>query len=69
MKHRLILETRKHGSLREIWQTAEIVAPSSVGQKEVVALLGTRFRMVGLPSVNRVDGVVETRVFVEEVPV
>jgi hypothetical protein len=68
MKHRLILETRKHGSLREIWQTAEIVAPSSAGQKEVVALLGTRFRMVGRPSVVRGDGVVETRIFVEEVP-
>jgi hypothetical protein len=67
MKHRLILETRQHGTLREIWQTAERVAPAAVGQKEVVALNGTRFRVVGKPSVTRDGGVVETRIEVEEV--
>jgi hypothetical protein len=66
-KHRLILEMRVHGTLRPIYQTAERVAPSAVGQKEIVAMMGTRLRMVGTPKVTRSRGVVETRVEVAEV--
>lgn len=67
LKHRLILETRSHGTLRPIYQTAELVVPAAAGQKEVVAMIGTRFRLVGKPSVSRAGGVIETRVEVEEV--
>ena len=68
MKHRLILVVRDHGSLRPIYQTAELLVPSAAGQKEVVALVGTRFRVVGKPSVQRVGQTVETRLEVREVP-
>jgi hypothetical protein len=67
LKHRLILQVRKHGTLRPIYQTAELVTPTAAGQKEIVAMVGTRFRMVGSPSTRRDGGVVETRVEVEEV--
>lgn len=67
LKRRLILLVRNHGTLREIWQTAERLVPSSAGQKEVVALQGTRFRAVGAPAIKRDGGVVEIRLEVEEV--
>lgn len=67
LRHVLILETRSHGTLRPIYQTAELVMPSTAGQKEVVAVQGTRFRIVGDPSVTRDAGLVTTRIEVEEV--
>lgn len=67
LKHRLVLLCRKHGSLKPIYPTAEKLVASAAGQKEIVAATGTRFRMVGSPSVSRSGNVVETRIEVEEV--
>ena len=67
LRYRMVPLSRKHGTLRPIWQTAERLVAAAVGQKEVVALAGTRFRIVGRPSVRRVAGVMEVRVEVEEV--
>ena len=67
MAYELVLVSRNHGTLRPIYPTIGKVLPRYGKQAEIIALEGTRFRIVGEPIFNRTGGVTRIQVEVEEV--
>jgi hypothetical protein len=68
LPYELVLTCRKHGSLRPIYRTIKKVHRKYWRQAEVLAVEGTRFRLVGEPSFERAGDVVRVYVEVEELP-
>jgi hypothetical protein len=67
LPYQLVLMCRQHGTLREIYPVIRKVLPKYGGQAEVIALEGTRFKLVGEPVWQRLaDGRVLIQAEVEE---